>query len=274
MMQRGFVFLLALCVIPSLAFAARPACGEKEKRARQALTLEEVKERKPVGLDGSKDSCSLLYQNLVADFRGWYRMSDAVFQGAVAERSIVPIYELETSDKRIFRYHPQFPDERRWLLPHAREVLGIVGWALYREFGDLVPLNSGFRSVEFQGSLNKSKDKTNPNAASSSGPLASTHPRGIAFDLGMIRYPDWVKDGTSNKELLRLRQNAKAKGDDWELSDHEVGAVREVILALEKCGVVEATEEVVIPNFHVAVLGDGYDALACLYPELRLPVLF
>lgn len=107
-----------------------------------------------------------------------------------------------------------------WCRPWTRQFLRAMAEHHWDQFGTTFQVNSAVRTVAYQRSL----AKRNKNAASTSGPKRSSHLTGSTVDI--------TKVGMSSSEILW-----------W----------REALLALEKRGLIEATEEFQQAVFHVMV---------------------
>jgi uncharacterized protein YcbK (DUF882 family) len=116
---------------------------------------------------------------------------------------------------------PRHQEKYNWCRPWTRRFLVDLGKDFEKKFGRPIQVNSAVRSVEYQELL-KSR---NANAAKGkSGPKRSSHLTGATVDI--------AKKDMSTEELAWMRNH---------------------LLALEKEGLIEATEEHVQPVFHVAV---------------------
>ena len=90
--------------------------------------------------------------------------------------------------------HIAFPRNRAYLRPWAAEALSDLSRDFYSTFGQPLWVDSAVRTVQFQHRLRR----WNRNAAPASGPTASVHPAGIAFDLKrrgltmlQVRWLEW-----------------------------------------------------------------------------------
>ena len=255
--RNGTILLLLAVLLPQAAHSASKSRSRKQlvcgSRDWEKLSAEEAGKRKKADLDGS--DCSMLYQNLEAERLGYFRVKDKDDLDAMKESGRLVAFPEEGR----LRYHPNFPPERRWALPHAeRFVAELLAPAFYERFGKPLPLNSAVRPPEFQAGLKtgKSKEARNRNAAPTSGPLASSHLRGITVDIGKYRYPPGLTGPLSVKALARARE---------ELSDRELEWLRGTLLFFEACGILEATEEAYQAVFHVAVFYGLERADACFF---------
>ncbi len=124
----------------------------------------------------------------------------------------------ETGEVRV---DPRLEPELRFCRPWVREFLLKFGSDFYGRFKKAIQVNSAARTVKYQKKLRK----TNPNAADTSGPTASSHLTGATVDIAKLGY-----------------------------ASAEVRWMRKYLFNLEKSGKILATEEYEQLVFHVMVI--------------------
>jgi len=123
----------------------------------------------------------------------------------------------------------RLPDEYSWARPETRLFLRKIGSDFARQFHEAIQVNSAVRTAEYQKKLRKK----NGNAARGDSELTrSSHLTGATVDI--------AKKGMSTVELRWMRNR---------------------LIALEKAGCIEATEEHRQPVFHIMV----FDKARCVH---------
>lgn len=165
-------------------------------------------------LKGSPESMAL--QNREADREDLSRLTEGQLEIFKKNGSLVPL--LVGSGIVI---DPRLPERYRWCRPCTRDYLVDLKKDFKHEFERPFQINSAVRSIEYQKGLTK----RNGNAASASPGLhQSSHLTGATVDIAKI--------GLSGKQLQWMQNR---------------------LLADEKKGLVEATEEHHQAVFHVMV---------------------
>lgn len=106
-------------------------------------------------------------------------------------RNLPKILDQEDLDQKIaagelvslsgkVRLHKDLPPGRACVIPETEAFIIALEQDFRKRFGKDFPINSAARTVEIQEALRRS----NPNAAPTHGPLASTHLTGSAIDIG------------------------------------------------------------------------------------------
>lgn len=114
----------------------------------------------------------------------------------------------------------RIPNELRWCRPWTKTFLLNMSHNHWGTFEKSIQINSAVRTVEYQKRLRR----RNANAAPIEGEKTSSHLTGSTVDIAKL--------GMSKKQL------------EW---------MRTYLLRLEKCGLIEATEEFNQAVFHVMV---------------------
>lgn len=149
---------------------------------------------------------SLLRENEMADREGLDRISnDNILRYLQTKKLLVP---LPQNNK--IKIDPRLKEEFRWCRPWVSQFLLDFADAHYKVFHYPLQTNSAIRTIAFQLRLRK----TNPNAASPIGPLASTHPTGATIDI--------AKKNMKHYELMWVRQYLSQK-----MAAHEIHVIEE-----------------------------------------------
>ncbi len=166
-------------------------------------------------LRGSRDVETKL--NLWADEAGLHRFQNVpeLFR-AQENGALVPL-----SDDATIQIDPRLHSWYRWCLPQTKSFL--IGFAHehFLLFNRPIQVNSAVRTRVYQIAMRR----YNRNAAPVDGPTASLHMTGAAVDI--------TKIGVSGRELL------------W---------MRSYLVAMERAGIIDATEEFHQAVFHIVVL--------------------
>lgn len=165
-------------------------------------------------LNGSGDA--LLMQNRMADDDNLSRIPNREERDRFARlKLLVPLRRMPG-----IAIDPRLPVERSLCRPQTERFLNRLGKQFFERFGHHLWVTSAFRSLEDQAALRT----RNTNAAATSGPFRSVHPTGAVVDI-------------SHSGLTKAEKQ-------W---------MRNVLLSLERRGLVEATEEHSQPCFHIMV---------------------